>query len=70
MPLMRKYFCFDLYTTGLLIGWLGLAGSITSCISSILMLENVDKIITPANFPNVTDVKNLQLSEYAVEKIL
>ncbi|XP_055323972.1 uncharacterized protein LOC129578824 [Sitodiplosis mosellana] len=51
--MVRKFFCFDLYTTGLLIGWLGLAESITSCIFSILMLENVDTIITTKDFPDV-----------------
>jgi len=55
--MVQKFFCFDLYTTGLLIGWLGLAESITSCIFSILMLENVDTMITPKDFPDVDIVQ-------------
>lgn len=51
MVLVQKFFCFDLYTTGLLVGWLGLAESITSCIFSILMLENIDGMIRPEDFP-------------------
>lgn len=51
MVLVQKFFCFDLYTTGLLVGWLGLAESITSCIFSILMLENIEGMIRPEDFP-------------------
>lgn len=59
MVLVRKFFCFDLFTTGLLFGWLGLAEAITSCITSILMLENIDSTITPEQFPN-EDVKHIR----------
>lgn len=61
--MLRNFFCFDLYTTGLLIGWLGLAESITSCIFSILMLENVDTMITPKDFPEVTDIIKFRSSK-------
>lgn len=60
MVLVEKFFCFDLYTTGLLIGWLGLAESIISCIFSLVMLENVDAMITPENFPDIDDIKPIQ----------
>ncbi|XP_031618156.1 uncharacterized protein LOC116337618 [Contarinia nasturtii] len=59
--MVQKFFCFDLYTTGLLIGWLGLAESITSCIFSILMIENIDSLVTPKNFPN-EDINSLRHS--------
>lgn len=62
MVLVRKFFCFDLYTTGLLIGWLGLAESITSCIFSILMLENIDTIIRPEEFPDVENIQQIRMS--------
>lgn len=64
MVLVRKFFCFDLYTTGLLIGWLGLAESITSCIFSILMLENVETMITPADFPDVKDIAHFRSCKF------
>lgn len=63
MVLVEKFFCFDLYTTGLLIGWLGLAESIISCIFSLVMLENVDAMITPENFPDIDDIKPIQKSK-------
>lgn len=63
MVLLRRFFCFDLYTTGLLFGWLGLADSIISCITSILALENIDTTITPDQFPPDTDIKAIRRSK-------
>lgn len=62
--MVRRFFCFDLYTTGLLIGWLGLAESITSCIFAILTLENVDSMITPKEFPDVDDIVAFRQCKY------
>lgn len=70
MVLVRKFFCFDLYTTGLLIGWLGLAESITSCIFSILMLENIDGIIRPEQFPDPNNVQQIRMSEHFQNKLV
>lgn len=53
MVMIRNYFCFELLTAGLVVGWLGLVASISSCVSSILMLENVDIYIDPKKFPNI-----------------
>lgn len=64
MVLVRKFFCFDLYTTGLLIGWLGLAESITSCIFSILLLENIDGIIRPEQFPDANNIEQIRMSKW------
>lgn len=57
MVLIRKFFCFELFTTGLIVGWLGLAESIASCITSILMIENIDTIIKPSDYPDVDPAK-------------
>lgn len=46
MVQIQKFFCFNLFSAGLIIGWLGLAGSITSLVSSIISLSNVDSIVT------------------------
>lgn len=52
MLLVKKYFCFELVTTGLLVGWLGLAESVSSFISSIVLLVKYDDYFTKDNFPN------------------
>lgn len=38
MLTVRKYFCFELVTAGILVGWLGVIESIFSSIGSIIML--------------------------------
>lgn len=38
MLTVRKYFCFELVTAGILVGWLGLGESIFSTIASIIMM--------------------------------
>lgn len=48
---VKKYFCFELLTTGVLVGWLGLAKSISSFISSIVMLVKFDDFFTKDAFP-------------------
>jgi len=54
--LLEKYFCFELLTTGLIIGWLGLAESLVSSVTGIVMLENIDTYFDPAKYPDI-DVK-------------
>lgn len=56
MVVIKKYFCFQLLTAGMIIGWYGLAESLISSITGIVMLENVDTYFNPANFPDF-DVK-------------
>lgn len=53
MVLVQKYFCFELLTTGLIIGWLGLAEALTSTISGIILLDNVDTYFDPTMFPDI-----------------
>lgn len=60
MPAIRKYFCFNLFTAGLVVGWIGLAGSIIQCIWNILVLENIDSVVTPQNIPNATDIASVR----------
>lgn len=49
---IEKFFCFQLMTAGMIIGWYGLAESLASSITGIVMLENVDTYFSPANFPD------------------
>lgn len=59
---VKKYFCFELLTAGILVGWVGLARSISSCISSIVMMVKFDDIFTDDTFPH-TDVDKMHPSE-------
>lgn len=52
MVRVEKFLCFQLLTGGMIIGWYGLAESLASTISGIVMLENVDTYFAPANFPD------------------
>jgi len=56
MVLVRKFFCLELLTTGLVIGWFGLIESISSCVSGIVMLENIDVYL---NGTTIDDKQNL-----------
>lgn len=52
MALLRKFFCFELLTTGLIVGWLGIVESFTSVVSGFIMVENIDVYINPKYFPD------------------
>ena len=63
MALLRKFFCFELLTTGLIVGWLGIVESFTSVVSGFIMVENVDAYINPKYFPD-TNPELVRRSEY------
>jgi len=50
--MVQKFFCWELLTAGLIIGWLGVLESIPSIVSSALMLANVDTYFDPSKFPD------------------
>lgn len=58
MLLVKKYFCFELLTTGMVVGWFGLAESIGWFITSIMILVKYDQLFNPDNYPN-TDMRKL-----------
>lgn len=70
MPTIRKYFCFNLFTAGLVVGWIGLAVSIYQCILNILLLENTDSVVTPQNVPNATDISTVRECKFLIHTLL
>lgn len=50
--MIQKFFCMELLTTGLIIGWFGIVESISSIVSGVVMLENIDTYFDPTKFPD------------------
>lgn len=50
---IKKYFCFELLTAGLVIGWLGLVKSATTAASLVTMLVDPDYYISYMDYPSV-----------------
>lgn len=50
---LRRYFCFELSTTGLIVGWFWLVQALLSIVTSILLLSNIDYYITAKNLPDM-----------------
>lgn len=51
---MKKYFCFELLTAGLVVGWLGLVKSATTSASLITMLVDPDYYISYKDYPSLS----------------
>lgn len=64
MVQIQKLFCFNLFTAGLIIGWLGLAGSITSFVSYIVSIINFE-LVAP-NGQNDEETRIIRSCEYQV----
>lgn len=65
---VKKYFCFELLTAGILVGWIGLAKSISGCISSTVMLAKFDDFFTEDMFPHM-DIDKLHPSKFQVNAL-
>lgn len=50
---IKKYFCFELLTAGLVVGWLGLVKSATTTASLITMLIDPDYYISYDSFSSI-----------------
>lgn len=59
MVKVRKFFCLDLITTGLVIGWLGIIGSTTAFFSFLLRLCIQDKVLI--NYGNYVHILNITI---------
>lgn len=50
---IKKYFCFELLTAGLVVGWLGMVKSATTTASLITMLIDPDYYISYDSFSSL-----------------
>lgn len=51
--MVQKFFCWELLTAGLVIGWLGIVESISSVVSNAIVLDNIDVYFDPTKFPDI-----------------
>lgn len=54
--MVQKFFCWELITAGLIIGWFGFIESISSVISNAIILDNIDTYFDPAKFPDIDPI--------------
>lgn len=67
---VRRYFCFDLYTAGIVIGWLGFGGSLVGTVGYSYALMNIDLIMentTIAALPHLDEFKAQYSEEFLLE---
>lgn len=68
---IKNYFCFDLYTAGVAIGWLGFGGSLVGTVGYSYAFVNIDKLMentTIAALPHI-DEFDAQYSEEFLEEL-
>lgn len=42
MIIVEKFFCFNLYSAGIILGWFGFGGSLMNIVTNVMILSNVD----------------------------
>lgn len=66
MTEIKKYFCFDLYTAGIVIGWLGFGGALVGTVGYSYAFINIDLLMENTTFAALPHLDEFD-SQYSEE---